>query len=114
MLGVIFEKESRNRIYGGRDSRQTVRKAQTLAIYDQVPSYQRINQREGVDSVVDLALIGSAGDIAAGLQRYLDAGATDLLLMPIESGRDAWHRVCDLAAGIPHPRGGLESGHDRS
>jgi len=88
--------------------------AQTLAIYDQVPSYQRINQREGVDSVVDLALIGSAGDIAAGLQRYLDAGATDLLLMPIESGRDAWHRVCDLAAGIPHPRGGLESGHDRS
>jgi F420-dependent oxidoreductase-like protein len=72
----------------------------TMAMYDQVPSYQRINDREGVGSVVDLALIGSAEHVARGLARYLDAGATDLLLVPIETGRDDLRRVCELAAGI--------------
>jgi len=74
---------------------------ETMAMYDQVPSYQRINAREGVDSVVDLALIGSEEHVARGLARYVDAGATDLLLMPIQTGRDELRRVCELAAGIP-------------
>jgi F420-dependent oxidoreductase-like protein len=71
---------------------------ETMAIYDQVPSYQRTNAREGVDSVVDLALIGSEEDVARGLARYLDAGATDLLLMPIQTGPVELRRVCELAA----------------
>jgi F420-dependent oxidoreductase-like protein len=75
--------------------------AETLAMYDQVPSYQRINAREGVDSVVDLALIGDAEHVAKGLARYTDAGATDLLLMPIQTGHDERRRVGELAAGIP-------------
>lgn len=73
---------------------------QSMAMYDQVPSYQRINAREGVDSVVDLALIGTADHVADGLRVYLDAGATDLLLMPIQTGRGPLHRVCQVAAGI--------------
>ncbi|WP_375481237.1 TIGR03564 family F420-dependent LLM class oxidoreductase [uncultured Mycobacterium sp.] len=73
---------------------------ETMAMYDQVPSYQRINAREGVDSVVDLALIGTAEHIARGLSRYRNAGATDLLLMPVLSGRDHLRRVCELAAEI--------------
>ena len=72
----------------------------TMAMYDQMPSYQRINAREGVDTVVDLALIGSADHVARGLARYLDAGATDLVLMPILTGGDELRRVCELAAGI--------------
>lgn len=75
--------------------------AETLAMYDQVPSYQRVNSREGVASVADLALIGSAQDVAKGLARYVDAGATDLLLMPVLKGRDALRRVCELAAELP-------------
>jgi F420-dependent oxidoreductase-like protein len=74
--------------------------ARTMAMYDQVPSYQRINAREGVDSVVDLALIGDAEHVARGLARYTDAGATDLLLMPIETGRPEVLRVCEVAAAI--------------
>jgi F420-dependent oxidoreductase-like protein len=81
--------------------------AETMAMYDQVPSYQRINAREGVNSVVELALIGSAEHVARGLARYRDAGATDLLLMPIQSDREALRRVCELAAGIPRDEGGL-------
>jgi F420-dependent oxidoreductase-like protein len=75
--------------------------AESMAMYDQVPSYQRVNAREGVSSVADLALIGSARDVAAGLRRYLDAGATDLLLMPVLTGGDDFRRVCELAAEIP-------------
>jgi hypothetical protein len=77
-------------------------------MYDQVPSYQRINAREGVGSVVDLALIGSAEHVARGLARYVDVGATDLLLMPIGTGRDDLRRVCELAAGIDAPAKGLD------
>jgi F420-dependent oxidoreductase-like protein len=73
---------------------------ETMAMYDQVPSYQRINAREGVASVVDLALIGNAEHVARGLARYMDAGATDLLLMPVLSGHDELRRVCELAAGV--------------
>lgn len=74
--------------------------AETMAMYDQVPSYQRINAREGVNSVVDLALIGDAEHVARGLARYADAGATDLLLMPVLTGREELRRVCEVAAGI--------------
>jgi F420-dependent oxidoreductase-like protein len=81
--------------------------AESLAIYDQVPSYQRVNARERVDSVVDLALIGDAEAVARGLARYVDAGATDLLLMPLQPGRDELRRICDLAAGIPSGSGDL-------
>ncbi|HKV18812.1 MAG TPA: TIGR03564 family F420-dependent LLM class oxidoreductase [Mycobacterium sp.] len=75
--------------------------AKSLAMYDHVPSYQRINEREGVSSVAELALIGSEQDVARGLRRYLDAGATDLLLMPVLNGRDALQRVCEVAADMP-------------
>jgi F420-dependent oxidoreductase-like protein len=74
--------------------------AETMAMYDQVPSYQRINAREGVHSVVDLALIGDADHVARGLARYTDAGATDLLLMPIRADRAELLRVCEVAAAI--------------
>ena len=76
-------------------------------MYDQVPSYQRINAREGVRSVVDLALIGSEEHVARGLARYRDAGATDLLLMPIQTGRDELRRVAEVAAGISLERADL-------
>lgn len=72
--------------------------AETLAMYDQVPSYQRVNAREGVSSVADLALIGSAQHVRKGLRRYLDAGATDLVLMPVLTGREALRRVCEVAS----------------
>lgn len=71
---------------------------EALAMYDQVPSYQRVTSREGVSSVADLALIGSAQYVEKGLARYRDAGVTDLLLMPVLTGRDALRRVCEVAA----------------
>lgn len=58
--------------------------AVTLGVYGDIPSYRQIMDIEGVDHPVDLALIGSEAEVAAGIQRYVDAGATDVVL--IQSG----------------------------
>ncbi|MCM3884052.1 TIGR03564 family F420-dependent LLM class oxidoreductase [Frankia sp. R82] len=54
-----------------------------LAHYAAVPSYRAALDREGVAGPADLALIGDEETVAAGLQRYLDAGATDLRISPV-------------------------------
>ena len=59
--------------------------AERLGFYETIPSYQKVIAREGVDSVVDLAAIGSAKAVAEHLRRYLDAGATDVALSPLRT-----------------------------
>ncbi len=50
-----------------------------LAFYEQVPSYRRVIGLEGASRAGDLALIGSEETVAAGVQRYFDAGATEVV-----------------------------------
>jgi 5,10-methylenetetrahydromethanopterin reductase len=56
-------------------------------LYDSFPSYRQALDREGVESGADLTLAGSIDDIVEGLDRYADAGATDLRIM-IVAGND--------------------------
>jgi F420-dependent oxidoreductase-like protein len=58
--------------------------AEELAFYAKIPSYQKVIAREGVDSVADLAVVGPAASVGRQLQRYLDAGATDIVLSPLD------------------------------
>ena len=58
--------------------------AATLGYYGDIPSYRRVLDAEGVSNPADLALVGSEAEVAAGIQRYYDAGATDVVL--IQSG----------------------------
>ncbi|WP_454792138.1 TIGR03564 family F420-dependent LLM class oxidoreductase [Mycolicibacterium lutetiense] len=58
---------------------------QRLEFYQTIPSYQKIIAREQVSSVAELAAVGSAEQVRAQLQRYLDAGATDVALSPIRT-----------------------------
>lgn len=51
-----------------------------MSFYGQIPSYRRILDVEGVDHAADLAIIGDEKTVAEGLQRYYDAGATDVLV----------------------------------
>jgi len=62
---------------------------QELAFYAQIPSYQKVIAREGVDSVADLAVVGPAESVRRQLQRYLDAGATDVVLSAIDRANPA-------------------------
>jgi F420-dependent oxidoreductase-like protein len=72
-----------------------------LSFYETIPSYQKVIAREGVDSVVDLAAVGPAESVARQLKRYLDAGATGLVLSTIDGSQpDEREAVWALAASL--------------
>ncbi len=58
--------------------------AQQLGFYEAIPSYRNVIAREGVASITDLAAIGSEEAVVRQLTSYLDAGATELTLSPLE------------------------------
>ncbi|WP_245645752.1 TIGR03564 family F420-dependent LLM class oxidoreductase [Pseudonocardia acaciae] len=51
-----------------------------LAFYESIPSYRAVLDRDGVVRAGDLALVGSPDQVADGLRRYADAGATEIVL----------------------------------
>ncbi|GJJ22455.1 LLM class F420-dependent oxidoreductase [Mycolicibacterium mageritense] len=54
--------------------------AEQLSFYEPIPSYRKVIAREGVTGAAELAAVGSPESVRRQLQRYLDAGATDLVL----------------------------------
>jgi F420-dependent oxidoreductase-like protein len=75
------------------------------------PSYQAALALEGVGHPADLALVGDEETVAAGLRRYLDAGATDVRVSPAAFATDeervrTWRLVGELARkGISYKPG---------
>lgn len=61
------------------------RAAEEYVIYGQLPSYRAMLDHEGLGGPEDLALIGDIDTIAAGLQRFADAGATTVVANPFGS-----------------------------
>jgi 5,10-methylenetetrahydromethanopterin reductase len=49
-----------------------------FARYGQLPSYRAILDKEGAGGPADVALIGGAAEVSAGIRALADAGATDL------------------------------------
>lgn len=62
--------------------------AAQMGFYDAVPSYARVIAEERADRAADLALIGDERGVAAGLQRYRDAGADEVVLTQTDLGGD--------------------------
>jgi F420-dependent oxidoreductase-like protein len=58
--------------------------AEQLSFYQTIPSYQKVIAREEVDSVTELAAAGPEEAVVKQLRRYLDAGATDLVISPLD------------------------------
>lgn len=65
------------------DSARTIA-AQQLSFYETIPSYRNVITREGIASVTDLAAIGTEEAVARQLRRYRDAGATDIVISPLD------------------------------
>jgi F420-dependent oxidoreductase-like protein len=84
------------------DDVDTVRAAaaDSLAMYDQIPSYQKVVAREGLSSAVELAVIGTADAVTRRLKSYLDAGATDLALIPLQTQPAELHRLWEVAVAL--------------
>ena len=59
-----------------------------FAVYAQVPSYRAMLDREGVQGVEDLAIVGDENTVRSQLSRLESAGVTDLCAFPyeVESG----------------------------
>ena len=74
--------------------------ADTLGFYTTIPSYQRVIAREGVESVADLAAVGDAHVVRTHLERYRDAGATDLVLSPLRGAAGDRRLLWEVAASI--------------
>jgi F420-dependent oxidoreductase-like protein len=81
---VLVTEDSQNDIDAGRDLA-----ARQLSLYETIPSYQRVIAREGVDNVAELAAVGSSDRVARQLKAYLDAGATDVVLSPLDRSDSA-------------------------
>jgi F420-dependent oxidoreductase-like protein len=74
--------------------------AEELAFYEGIPSYAKVLEREGVEQAGDLAAVGPADAVRKHLQRYLDAGATDLVLSPLRSSSADPELLWEVAASI--------------
>ena len=55
------------------------RAAKIFQIYGMLPSYRAMLDREGVAGPEDVALIGSAAEVRAGIEAMRDAGVTDFV-----------------------------------
>lgn len=58
--------------------------ARAFAGYNDLPSYRGVMDAEGAGGPADVAVIGSAAEVRAGIQRFADAGTTDFA--PVELG----------------------------
>jgi len=75
--------------------------ASSLDFYKQVPSYRAVLAREGITEPVDLAVIGDEGVLAAAVDRYREAGATELVLTSTgAAGDEARRRTWAAAAAL--------------
>ncbi len=69
-----------------------------MAFYDSIPSYQRVVAAEGLDRAAELVLVGSAAEVRAGIRRYYDAGATEVVvtqsgLLGLETQYETWDAI---------------------
>ncbi len=57
-----------------------------MAFYESIPSYRKVLDAEGVQHTGELAIIGDEQHVTAQLQRYFDAGATEVFASHTELG----------------------------
>lgn len=73
--------------------------AEATSLYDGIPSYQRVIAAEGAERAADLVLVGSRAEVRAGIQRYFDSGATEVVLTQTGLlGRDVQQDTWDAIA----------------
>ena len=71
-----------------------------LTIYGQLPSYRAMLDREGAAGPADVAIVGDENAVRGALDRYRNAGVTDLnaVIMPVDDG--AYERTVDFLADM--------------
>ena len=61
------------------------RAARVFSVYNQLPSYRAMLDREGADGPADVAIVGSEAEVRAGVERLRSAGVTDFVASEFSS-----------------------------
>ena len=78
------------------------RMAKRVAVYQQMPSYRAMLEKEGVDHPVELALVGDEKVLEEDLARLRDVGVTDFEAVVVSVEKGARERTFDfLASQVP-------------
>ena len=72
---------------------------ETFAMYGHLPSYRAMLDREGVAGPADVAIVGTASEVAAQVRRLADIGCTDFCGAPFGSG-DQVKATLEVLAGL--------------
>ncbi|MFD3945351.1 TIGR03564 family F420-dependent LLM class oxidoreductase [Streptomyces sp. NPDC058579] len=78
--------------------------AEMLALYEKIPSYQRVIALSGAERAAEVAVIGDEETVAAEVRRYREAGATEVVFTATDLGgeddrRRTWKLLGELASG---------------
>ena len=76
------------------------RAAKTFEVYGFLPSYRAMLDREGAQGPADVAIVGTEAEVAAGIQRVADAGATDFAAAEFATGPDEKTRTRELLRSL--------------
>jgi F420-dependent oxidoreductase-like protein len=67
---------------------QKERASRVFQVYGHLPSYRAMLDREGAEGPADVALIGSEGEVRAGIERMRSAGVTDFVAVEFNVGNE--------------------------
>jgi len=73
--------------------------AEVFAVYGHLPSYRAMLDREGAAGPEDVAIVGTADEVAAAVRRLADIGATDFCGAPFGTA-DEIRTSIDTLAGL--------------
>ena len=74
--------------------------AEIFSVYAQIPSYRSMLDREGVDGLADLAIVGDENTVRSQLSRLESAGVTDLCAFPFEAQPGDAARTVDFLGSL--------------
>ncbi|MSO88049.1 MAG: LLM class F420-dependent oxidoreductase [Acidimicrobiia bacterium] len=72
------------------------RAAKVFAMYGYLPSYRAMLDLEGAAGPANVAIVGDAATVVAGIERVMDAGATDFVAVPFANRHDTLDVVASL------------------
>lgn len=69
---------------------------QTFSVYGQLPSYRAMLDREGAAGPADVAIVGTAGEVKAGVEAMMAAGTTDFVAVTYDNRSETLDVLADL------------------
>jgi F420-dependent oxidoreductase-like protein len=77
--------------------------ASDFAMVGDLPAYRAVLDRGGLAGPADTVVAGSEAEVTRELERFRDAGVTDLIVTPLGTPQER-ERVLDLVARLPRDR----------